>query len=220
VNQQALIHNALIQSGRLEFSSHLLVSRAPHCVFQRSFLTVATSRVVYLIASNKEKQIRLPRRVSRFKSISMFTSSSVIFVYYSTPLYLYNPDLITFKKTRLSTLKMDQFLYLDKYRVLICKQCAYTIPQTYLTSHLKRHLHEFCAFENQAALSALEKQLRGLSLLDPPEESVVFPDPNRPPLPEVPLHNDLSYRDCLYITTSLAWIKQHAQIHQPIKKGR
>jgi hypothetical protein len=50
----------------------------------------------------------------------MFTSSLVIFVY-STPLYLYNLDLIPFKKIRLSTLKMDQFLYLNKYQVLIYK---------------------------------------------------------------------------------------------------
>jgi hypothetical protein len=149
----------------------------------------------------------------------MFTSSSVIFVY-STPLYLYNPDLITFKKIRLSTLKMDRFLYLDEYRVLICKQCAYAVPPTYLTSHLKRHLHQYSGFENRAALSALEKQLRGFSLVNPLEENVVFPGPDRPPLPGVPLHNGFRCRDCFYITTSLTWIKQHTQSHQPIRKGR
>jgi hypothetical protein len=53
---------------------------------------------------------------------------------------------------------MEQFLYLKEYRILICKQCAYAIPPTFLTSHLKRHLHKFRGFENRAALSALEKQ--------------------------------------------------------------
>ncbi|KAL3490919.1 hypothetical protein BJX62DRAFT_132052 [Aspergillus germanicus] len=115
---------------------------------------------------------------------------------------------------------MDRFLYLDEYRVLICKQCAYAVPPTYLTSHLKRHLHQYSGFENRAALSALEKQLRGFSLVNPLEESVVFPGPDRPPLPGVPLHNGFRCRDCFYITTSLTWIKQHTQSHQPIRKGR
>ena len=67
---------------------------------------------------------------------------------------------------------MEQSLYLKEYRILICKQCAYAIPPTSLTSHLKRHLHELRGFENRAALSALEKQLQGLSLVNSLEESV------------------------------------------------
>lgn len=115
---------------------------------------------------------------------------------------------------------MEQFLYLNEYLILICKQCAYAIPPTFLTSHLKRHLHGFRGFENRAALSALEKHLRGLSLVNLLEENVVFPDPNRPPLPEVPLHNGFKCRDCLYFTTSLAWIKKNIQTHQLIKKAQ
>jgi hypothetical protein len=49
---------------------------------------------------------------------------------------------------------MEQFVYLNEYQILICKQCAYAIPPTYLTSHLKRHLHEVHGFKNRAALSA------------------------------------------------------------------
>lgn len=69
---------------------------------------------------------------------------------------------------------MEQFLYLNEYLILICKQCAYAIPPTFLTSHLKRHLHGFRGFENRAALSALEKHLLGLSLVNLLEENVVF----------------------------------------------
>lgn len=87
------------------------------------------------------------------------------------------------------TFKIEHFVYLNKYQILICKKYAYRIPLNYVTSYLKCHLHKVRRLKNRAALSALEKQLRYLSLVNPLKKSVVFPDPNKLLLPEVPLHN-------------------------------
>ncbi|KAF7136741.1 hypothetical protein CNMCM5793_006210 [Aspergillus hiratsukae] len=115
---------------------------------------------------------------------------------------------------------MDRFIYLPEHRVLICKLCTYAVPPTYLRTHLKGHRNQIPGLNSAGAISALEKELRELPLIDPSQETVKFPSPDTMALPGLPVQEGLQCKQCRYITCSKAWMQQHLQSHRPARQAR
>ncbi|KAL6228872.1 hypothetical protein BDW75DRAFT_235607 [Aspergillus navahoensis] len=94
---------------------------------------------------------------------------------------------------------MDLFTYYQSSHVWICKLCQYAVCPQQLKTHLRLHhyTHPTAATDvlRQDAYQKMSKQ----PWLDPAREPCVFPDPDSPPIPNLPIYTGYRCSQCSYI---------------------
>ena len=102
---------------------------------------------------------------------------------------------------------MDLLEYIEQYRVLACRSCAFGIVPQHLVSHIwKHHRHYGHEFRTQPIVERWTKEqlMPTLSqgLLDSNVESPIFPSAGADLLPALQVHPGFEYTHCGYISCS------------------